>query len=387
MYKETDFVLVSLNMIPVSENRFLVVGAGPAGIITVLCLLDAGVKNILWVDPYFKGGDLGSLYANVPSNTSVKLFLEYATATKTGKEIVETFTVPNGKNAYEKLMELDENSECTLGYAADLLHLLTRWITIDARVSAHRGVVEKITFTESDQWTVDGIEMWTVDKVVFCTGSLPKQIDEMVESDGRLRTLDVIPLSTVLNEDLDDEVCTNDCIAVFGSSHSAMLCIMRLVKRGCRVVNFYTRDFCFAQFLPDGRIINDNTGLKGETARWVRSNIFRKNMHAKVERMELESSRGPFPKELEKCNKVVYAIGFGRRTLPQIEIDGKLVETSNLETDENGRVITVPNVYGCGIAFPERVQDPTGKVEKAVGMYKFMRFVKRNILETGVWLE
>jgi hypothetical protein len=43
--------------------------------------------------------------------------------------------------------------------------------------------------------------------------------------------------------------------------------------------------------------------------------------------------------------------------------------------DGEGRVLR--GLYGAGIAFPERVVDPYGNVEYAVGLYKFMKFVKR----------
>lgn len=40
-------------------------------------------------------------------------------------------------------------------------------------------------------------------------------------------------------------------------------------------------------------------------------------------------------------------------------------------------MVKVPGMYGAGIAWPERVKDPHGNVEFAVGFKKFMKFVKR----------
>lgn len=45
-----------------------VVGAGPAGISTVGLLLERGYKKIVWIDPYFQGGELRHFWG-VPANT------------------------------------------------------------------------------------------------------------------------------------------------------------------------------------------------------------------------------------------------------------------------------------------------------------------------------
>ncbi|KAG9703214.1 hypothetical protein KCU73_g18207, partial [Aureobasidium melanogenum] len=37
----------------------------------------------------------------------------------------------------------------------------------------------------------------------------------------------------------------------------------------------------------------------------------------------------------------------------------------------------IPGLFGAGIAWPERVTDPEGSVEWAVGFWKFMRYAKR----------
>lgn len=38
-------------------------------------------------------------------------------------------------------------------------------------------------------------------------------------------------------------------------------------------------------------------------------------------------------------------------------------------------------LFGMGIAFPERVTDPVGNVEYAVGLFKFMKGAKRMVPE------
>ena len=54
-----------------TENfKACVIGAGPAGIISVCKLLERNIHPILWVDPKFDCGGL-VYYQDIPSNTKV----------------------------------------------------------------------------------------------------------------------------------------------------------------------------------------------------------------------------------------------------------------------------------------------------------------------------
>jgi hypothetical protein len=44
---------------------------------------------------------------------------------------------------------------------------------------------------------------------------------------------------------------------------------------------------------------------------------------------------------------------------------------------EPGSSRVISGLFGAGIAFPERVVDPHGNIEYAVGFFKFMKFLKR----------
>ena len=52
------------------------IGAGPAGIISVCKLLERNIYPILWVDPKFDCGGL-VYYQDIPSNTKVFLFIYF----------------------------------------------------------------------------------------------------------------------------------------------------------------------------------------------------------------------------------------------------------------------------------------------------------------------
>lgn len=52
------------------EFKSTVIGAGPAGIITVCQLLKNNLTPIAWVDPHFDCGALNQ-FTHIPSNTKV----------------------------------------------------------------------------------------------------------------------------------------------------------------------------------------------------------------------------------------------------------------------------------------------------------------------------
>lgn len=64
-----------------------------------------------------------------------------------------------------------------------------------------------------------------------------------------------------------------DTIAVFGSSHSAIIVLHHLVSLGVKkIINFYRSPCRYAVDLG-GSIFFDNTGLKGQAATWARENL------------------------------------------------------------------------------------------------------------------
>src|SRR4051812_21276201 len=71
-----------------TDADWLIVGAGPAGIITVGMLLDIGVNasRIKWLDPEFNVGRMGAYYAHVPSNSKAREFVEFINICKVFQE-------------------------------------------------------------------------------------------------------------------------------------------------------------------------------------------------------------------------------------------------------------------------------------------------------------
>jgi len=71
------------NSVPTFD--WAIVGAGPAGIVTVGLLLDLGVapQSIIWFDDKFNVGRLGEFYSTVPANASTALFIDFIEQCKT----------------------------------------------------------------------------------------------------------------------------------------------------------------------------------------------------------------------------------------------------------------------------------------------------------------
>ncbi|CAH0004511.1 unnamed protein product [Clonostachys byssicola] len=401
----------------------VVVGAGPGGIAAVGNLLDSlpGKLPQLWVDPHFAGGRVGAKYREVPSNTKVALFLQFADAVAPFRQILEKTPDPNAATVLQKLAQ---DKGCELGHAADLCLMLTEGIRehYPSQVEQHRGEVEKAVLDEqTNTWTVslDDGRVFTTDRLVLCTGSSPitsplpilKQLSD--SNPGTALTplhLDTALKPSLLSQTIDPS--SPATVGVVGASHSAILVLMNLYKMissgshpNLRVKWFTRHNSLRYAEQKDGWILYDNTGLKGDAAQWARDSleheVFEKSPVSKVVTRFLTGGENGaeesiYKAELPGCTHVVQAIGYKRNTLPRLMVKERSEFTPRhltIEHDaltgrfrqidhsgEKGKVF-VPNLFGAGIAFPEVVTDPAGNVESAVGFWKFMRFLKRVVPE------
>ncbi|KAI8193905.1 hypothetical protein KHU50_012190 [Colletotrichum sp. SAR 10_65] len=202
-------------------------------------------------------------------------------------------------------------------------------------------------------------------------------------------------------------------VAVVGSSHSAVLVLMNLYNLATTShpnlrIKWFTRhnELRYAEY-KDGWILYDNTGLKGQAAVWARNNLeerlFGKSSVKKFITKVLtppEEEQAVYASEIPGCTHLIQAIGFQRNPLPDLGVVEKAgAETQPLsvyhdasngrfsaqpvEASDKGRTY-IPGLFGAGIAFPERVVDPAGNVEDAVGFWKFMTFLKKSVPN---WIE
>lgn len=208
-------------------------------------------------------------------------------------------------------------------------------------------------------------------------------------------TLRHMHLDTALDlEILQEELPVHEAatVGVIGSSHSAVVVMMNLYKLATtshprlRIKWFTRRPLAYAVQM-DGWILRDNTGLKGASADFARRHLEDEKLKESAVGRFLDKidcagdEQVAYQEELPTCTHLVQAIGFTPDPIPRLRIDHgpfeKLVydNQTGLFRDEQGHC--VPGLCGAGIAFPEKVLDPAGNTEYAVGFWKFMRYLRR----------
>jgi thioredoxin reductase len=363
----------------------VVIGAGPAGLTCASSLLDQGCSNICLFDPAFNAGRINEKYREVPSNTKAGLFVQWAT----GKEAFSAAIAraPRG-NAFEKLKALDPNKTCWLSDAIDVAKLISDGLRSDPRVTSVTSTVNHLA-KQKKIWTIQRGETST-DRVVLATGSHPRPNPMMDDYPHAIPLdLDVALAPSILRK----AVPAGSKVGIIGSSHSAILALKNLFDLGdVPIVNFYRSPLLYAIY-KEGWIMYDNTGLKGMAADWAKEVLEANQLPPTISRVNLQESgrseKQIYDAELKDCTHLVSAIGYNMNELPKFEVDGRPVEpdfdpvTGKFYLDQ-GNHQYLKGLYGAGIAFPERVTDPAGNVESAVGWFKFMKFIKR---VSPQWLE
>lgn len=415
---------------PNDTYEAVVVGAGPAGITVVGNLLEQKVEPILWVDESFNGGRVNRAYREVPSNTKVKLFIDFATAVAPFRKIVsgvpsrsryeepsesDGVSVSGKPDKLQALRSLDQDKGCQLSHAADMCLMLTEGLRKTPGVQSLKGKVGSAILDEqSGTWTVQldndrgpehnagtvpNIAQASTKRIVLCTGSSPNNSPLPVH----IPSLHNLDLDCVLSPSLLATALSPQdgptTVAVIGASHSAVLCLMNLYnlartsKSDLRIKWLTRHPLRYAEYM-DGWILRDNTGLKGEAADWARKNLEPETLptsdvskYLNVVRYPAGSESDVFAKEMQDVDFYVQAIGYSPDPIPTLQTQsGKPVtpfydHENGSFTYEVGKVgeerEKLPGLFGAGIAWPERVRDPHGNVEMAVGFWKFMRYIKR----------
>lgn len=409
-----------------SQYAAVVVGAGPAGVCCVGNLLERSCKPIFWVDHEFNGGRINKLYREVPSNTTVGMFLDYATALPLFRKIVSGVCSKSGQDEpingndseaegqedkLRDLRQLPHDKGCQLSYPADMLLMLTEELKRTPGVHPQRGELTEAILDEStSKWTVEVHAALQSDsatirvktqRLILCTGAAPSQgpLPKEVEEIPRLY-LDVALSPSALSKSLSLYGAVT--VAVIGASHSAILVLRNLYrlasssKQDIKIRWFTRHPLRYAEY-KDGWILRDNTGLKGEAAAWAKENlepeVFSQSdvsNYISTIRYDRGDEESVFKKHLPGSDLVCQAIGYKPNPLPTLKTStGEEIQPS-FDQDRGSFKYAkksasgctkfqgkLPGMYGAGIAWPERVKDPYGNVEDAVGFWKFMTFVKK----------
>ena len=336
-----------------------VVGAGPAGIAAIGQLLDHGIdgRDIVWIDPSFTVGDFGNKWASVSSNTSVKLFTDFLQA---------SLSFEYDKCEYDfGLATLDPMQTCELRYMVEPL----QWVTerLMTKVTPVKDKIHHLKLHEG-HWQLSGEhQVVLAQQVILAIGSEAKSLTHA--------GVEEIPLTTALDKEKIKTACgSDDVVAVFGASHSAIIAVRYLLEEAKvkQVINFYRTPLCYAIKTAEGFLFDD-TGLKGQTAVWARQNLHGQDL-SRLTRVYADSAN--VARHLPDCQKVVYAIGFQRRALPMLD------DLPHIDYNPYNGIIA-PGLFGLGIAFPEAKIDRYNVVEYRVGLWKFMDYLSRIML---LWL-
>lgn len=340
-----------------ADYEWVVVGAGPAGIVVVGLFIDLGIdpKKIVWVDPEFSVGRL-SLYPTVPANSTVKAFIEFLHACR---------TFASCKLSLNTLMNYGLEKEPLIGALVEPLLQITDYLC--TQVVPVRSRLKALNFAEGVWQVAVDDQNFTAQRVVLATGSHPRSLNYACTKE--------IPLDVALDKaQLAQQVTQEDSIALVGSAHSAVLIMKFLSELSVgRVINFYNKPLLYVVNMGTW-FLHPESGLKGMAAEWAR-NVLEKNPPINLLRLvNSEASRAAW---LPICNKIIYAAGFERNDLPPINGSQQPV------TYDSTTGVIAPHLFGIGIAFPERVTDPLGNTEYRVGLSSFMAYAQR---VTPEWL-
>lgn len=329
-----------------------VIGAGPAGIAAVGRLIDYGIspQQIVWIDPTFKVGDFGSKWHCVSSNTKVSLFNQFLQESP-------AFNYNACPDDYA-IHHIDSEKTCDLYWVAKTL----QWVTWQLQKKVHclNDFANKIVLRNRCWEITLTHDIVHSKKIILAIGSEPETL--------QFTHPQTIPLDVALDKTRLQNSCDkNDVVAVFGSSHSAIIILRQLLEQGVKqVINFYRSPQRYAVYLDDF-ILFDDTGLKGTTAEWAREHVDGKLPDGLT---RVFSSSKNVQHYLPQCTKAVYAVGFKRRELPLIE------DFPEFEYNDKSGIIA-PGLFGFGIAFPEAKINPFGMQEYSVGLWKFMDYLNR----------
>ncbi|MDF1655425.1 MAG: FAD/NAD(P)-binding protein [Coxiellaceae bacterium] len=297
--------------------EWTVIGAGPAGIVSVAELFDQGIDAdaIAWIDPAFKVGDLGTHWRYVSSNTPVESF------TKVYSDFASFEYKPEDKKYF--IDQLEANKRCPLMVAAQPLQDFTE--SFRKKISSYSDLAIKLAAV-GDAWQVtmaSGKSIKTK-KVILALGAEARELP--------FSGLEVIPLTTAANPGLITKAITkDDVVAVYGAYQSARTVEENLAKTDAKKIYHFYRS---------KREFNGHIGSL--------------DLDERV--MPVEATADNMLKYMPQCNKVIYAVGFQRR---HVSIDG-LPEDYSYNYD-TGRI--APGVYGIGLAFPEIMLHSHGRPE------------------------
>lgn len=320
--------------------------------------------------------------------------MDFAEALSPFQKILKETPSPH---AVDFLRGLPQDKGCDLGYAADMCLMLTEGLRKTPGVEARQGRVNDAVLSATNDWVVNvklanGETSKAISsRLILCTGSSPTNQELPVSvPDLQPLELDYALSPSLVAKEIPKEPTT---VAVIGASHSAVLVLINLYNLASTThpdlrIKWFTRHpLRYAEFM-DGWILRDNTGLKGAAAEWARENLEPEKFDSSpVSKFitkvayQKENEYQTYEQHLPECQRYVQAIGYTRDPLPGLktvsgeELSPQYQHDTGSFRRSDGK--DIPGLFGAGIAWPERVTDPHGNIEYAVGFFKFMKYAKK----------
>ncbi len=327
------------------------VGYGIATLSTLLILSDQEKPlNIIIFDPYFDGGNLRRRYGNVRSNTTWRQFIDVVSPYCKGENLLQNL---------QRKFNLDEGTsleDLISSFLKVCQHNLHPNISLVKKCEVVKTIKEDSSIS---QWIINNSIAAKI--VLLNYGAHPKSLSYSQPT---------LQLDAVLNG--NQLPCKRgDKVMVFGTLHSGVLCINRLLHEGINVIAVHKGSEPFI-YERDGAY----DGLKRESAQ-IADNI----RHSAVQFISLNDQDG-IKRSLEACDWVLYACGF-KPDNEDINVTGFNIKNYDSET---GRIAGKSNLYGFGIAYPNsNVVD--GNKYYDVSLPAFMRHIRKNIDSILAYLE
>ena len=197
--------------------------------------------------------------------------------------------------------------------------------------------------------------------VLMALGGEPRVLDHVGEMPAQFISLEVALNPQALASCLSPQ----NKVAVWGASHSAVLALKNCLDLKVPVVHFYRGPVQYAVEEAQG-IFNDNTGLKGSAADWARAHLHGQH-HPLLTSVAVRGTDDAV--QAASCSHRIEAVGFRARMIP---VEGFPSLTYDLQTG-----MFAPGLFGLGLSAPIRVRDAYDRFSLDVGLFKFMKHIRR----------
>jgi len=359
----------------IAEKKWVVVGAGPAGMVSIGGLLDHGVspESIAWVDPEFKGGRF-MLFKYVLGNTKVARLLNAFGSFK---------SFDHGEcPCLDNLKQANKDKCCPLRFVHVPLMCVTRHLR--TKVDSY---CDKVTYLEKQDtgWLVYMQDrVIKSQNVILASGAHPRIMNYPSPPAPPLIDLEV----SFNPELLKDLVTKDDVVAVFGGADSAMLAVKNLSEIGVKtIINFYRTPIRFnhsvkkqldrftrTKGFQTRQLEYADEGLGGGIAEWAAEHVL---MHPLKNLIRFKSTDAIVNEYLPQCTKVIYGVGYD----PD-EIASNIQNVYSAFDYKTGCL--APGLFGIGIAFPGKGLAASGNLVAQIGLPSFSKYALRLIPE---WLK